>query len=117
VVRNRVDPNSGLARLVSVTVAGAQTRLTIRNRDGRATILWVECLPNPVAAADQTAGVRRLISVRLTVAASGATAQLFAIGGRAPLTRPITVGAALALATSRVPIYVVYTSLAAGGDP
>jgi hypothetical protein len=94
-------------RVVQASMVGDQACLTVRHGDGRSATIWVDCVPDPVRARAEIAGLRRLLAVRLTVHRRDLAAHLFAIRARHPIVRPIAVSTALVLAADRIPVHVV----------
>ena len=86
----------------ALDVVEAGTRLTLRLPSGRETTWTAHGAPDTSAARRETAGVRRLLAVRLTTHPDGVQCVLFATSRRGPLRQPLSLPAALALTASGV---------------
>jgi hypothetical protein len=101
-----MTPANGSAVRVGVVdgldVTGLGTRLTVHLPTGGSTTWTAHVAPDSAAARRETAGIRRLLAVRVTARPDGVRCELFATSRRGPLRHPLSLPAALALTASGV---------------
>ena len=97
-------PLAGLAAQVSVR--GGRTEVAVRTSAGEVVTVELPALPDDLGARHVTAGYRRLTWQQIDVVGDVVVCRLRGVRHRLPADRPVSLGAALALAADGLPTVV-----------